>query len=195
MKQKLHLGCGAIILPDYVNVDSAKLTGVDVVHDLRTFPWPFEDQSFEEVILVNILEHLPSVVMAMEELHRITRPDGRIMIRVPYFNSWDASADPTHVHVFNESTFDFFDPSTNLGKERSYYSRARFQITLMGYFVYFFRRQYLICRSKEETKDILLPAPYRIKVAHSAFVKKFLPYLAHPLGNIIRALHVELRRV
>ena len=193
MKQKLHLGCGAIILPGYVNVDSAKLTGVDVVHDLGDFPWPFEDQSFEEVILVNILEHLPSVVRAMEELHRITKPDGRIMIRVPYFNSWDASADPTHVHVFNESTFDFFDPGTKLGEERSYYSKARFRIDRVGYFVYVLRKQYLICGG--DSRNILLPTPYRIQLFRSAFVKKFLPYLAHPLSNIIRALHVELTRL
>src|SRR5207244_6816950 len=39
MKTKLHLGCGHIIKEGWVNHDLAHLPGVDVVHDLRTFPW------------------------------------------------------------------------------------------------------------------------------------------------------------
>ena len=194
MKSKLHLGCGTIILPDHVNVDHIALPGVDVVHDLTQFPWPFEDQQFEEVILVDILEHLPSVVKTLEEVHRITKPLGRVLIRVPYYNSTDASGDPTHIHLFNESTLDFVDPGRKMGEARSYYSSARFHIRVVGYRVYFFRRVSLICNS-DEAKDLLMPEPYRVKVLANTLLKKLLPYLAHPLGNIIRTLHIELVRL
>ena len=194
MKSKLHLGCGRIILPDHVNVDFAALPGVDVVHDLSKFPWPFEDQQFEEVILVDILEHLPSVTKTLEEVHRITRPSGRVLIRVPYYNSTDASGDPTHIHSFNERTLDFVDPEREMGKDRSYYSSARFHIRAVGYRIYFFRQTVLVCE-RTESEDILMPNPYKVKVLTSTFLKKLIPYFAHPLGNIIRTLHIELVRL
>lgn len=181
-------------MPDYVNVDNVKLPGVEIIHDLTEFPWPFENQQFEEVLLVDVLEHLPSVVKTLEEIHRITRPNGKVLIRVPYYNSTDASADPTHIHSFNETTFDFFDPERNWGKAREYYSAAKFRIVLVGYLIYFLRKQYLVC-GWGEAKNILMPEAYRKSVLQNSLVKRFLPYLAHPLGNIIRALHIELQRL
>jgi SAM-dependent methyltransferase len=194
MKSKLHLGCGTIILPDHVNVDSAALPGVDIVHDLTIFPWPFEDQQFDEVILVDILEHLPSIIKTLEEIYRITKPNGKVLIRVPYYNSTDASADPTHIHVFNECSFDYFDPGKAMGQAREYYSTAKFHTQLIGYRIYAFRTPILICGSVE-AKNIIMPTPYKVKVLRSGIVKKLLPYLAHPLGNIIRTLHIELVRL
>lgn len=194
MKSKLHLGCGTIILPNYVNVDHVALPGVDIVHDLTQFPWPFADHQFEEVVLVDILEHLPSVPKTMEEIYRITTSTGRVLIRVPYYNSTDASGDPTHIHLFNECTLDFLDPRKLMGKERAYYSTARFHIEAVGYRVYFLRRAYLLC-NRDEARVIFMPDPYKVKVLRSAFLKKLLPYLAHPLGNIIRTLYIELVRL
>jgi SAM-dependent methyltransferase len=194
LKSKLHLGCGTIILPNYVNVDHVALPGVDVVHDLTEFPWPFVDQQFDEVILVDILEHLPSVVKTLEEVYRITKPEGRVLIRVPYYNSTDASGDPTHIHFFNECTLDFFDPGREMGQSRAYYSSAKFHIRVVGYRVYFLRRVFLICNG-DEAKNTLMPEPYKVKLMANAFLKKCLPYLAHPLGNIIRTLHFELVRL
>ena len=46
---KLNLGCGRDIREGYVNLDKAGLDGVDVVHDLNVFPYPFEDNEFDEI--------------------------------------------------------------------------------------------------------------------------------------------------
>jgi SAM-dependent methyltransferase len=194
MKSKLHLGCGTIILANYVNVDHVALPGVDTVHDLTRFPWPFADQQFEEVVLVDILEHLPSVPRTMEEIHRVTKPGGRVLVRVPYYNSTDASGDPTHVHLFNECTLDFLDPGRLMGKERAYYSTARFHIEAVAYRVYFLRRAYLLC-TRYEARAMSVPDPYSVSVLRNGMLKKFLPYLAHPLGNIIRTLYFTLVRL
>src|SRR5216683_1108030 len=56
---KLQLGCGHNLRVGWVNHDVIALPGVDVVHDLRQCPWPFPDQSFEQVYADNVLEHLP----------------------------------------------------------------------------------------------------------------------------------------
>lgn len=194
MKSKLHLGCGTIILPHHVNVDSAELPGVDVVHDLAQFPWPFEDRQFEEVILVDIVEHLPSVVKTLEEVYRITKPNGRVLIRTPYYNSTDATSDPTHIHFFNETTFDFFDPQSKSGRAREYYSSAKFHIEFIGFYIYALRRQFLLCR-REEASNIMMPLPYKVTILKSGILKKFIPNFAHAFGNVIRTLHVQLVRL
>lgn len=132
---RLHLGCGNEILPGWVNHDLVALPGVDVVHDLTAFPWPFPDHAFEEVRLFHVLEHLPDPVRTMEELHRVCAPGGRVTIRVPYWNSRDFATDPTHRTSFSEHSFDYFDPSTHHGRERPYYSTARFRVDRKHYWI------------------------------------------------------------
>ena len=60
---------------------------------------------------------------------------GSVQVRVPYWNSPDWATDPTHKTPFNEYSFDFFDPGTRHGRERPYYSRARFSIRSKTFWV------------------------------------------------------------
>jgi len=134
-RTKLNLGCGNEILKDWVNHDLNPLQGVDVIHDLNVLPWPFQSNSFEEIRMFHVLEHLKDTVQAMEELHRICKPGGKVSIRVPYWNSPDMITDPTHRTFFNEHSFDYFDPDKRHCKERPYYSKARFSIVKKHYYV------------------------------------------------------------
>ena len=43
MMKKLNLGCGTDIKKGYINLDVAKLDGVDVVHDINRLPLPFKE--------------------------------------------------------------------------------------------------------------------------------------------------------
>lgn len=146
-RTKLNIGCGSDVRAGYVNVDSVALEGVDVVHDVASFPWPFEDDSVDEVILIHVMEHLPDLIKTVEELHRITRVGGEVVVRVPYYNSPDMFADPTHCRFFSERSFDFFDPERPECQERPYYSVARFDVELstvwgrlFGYYLPFSNR-------------------------------------------------------
>lgn len=126
--QKLNVGCGKDIRKGYLNLDVVKLPGVDVVHDLQFFPWPFEDSQFDEIQIINVLEHLPDTIATLEELHRISKPGANVTVRVPFWNSPDMLADPTHKKSFSERTLNFFDPEYPECKDRPYYSTARFKI-------------------------------------------------------------------
>jgi len=171
--RRLNVGCGHDVRPGWVNLDSAVLPGVDVVHNLSALPWPFPSSSFDEIIMINVLEHLEDTVRNMEELHRISAPGARLTIRVPYWNSPAAASDPTHKTIFNEETFDFFDSTTRHGRERSYYTSARFRIRKMTYFT---------------SVHPSLPNP---RVTWGP-LKSVLRFLARYLGGIIWAVEVEL---
>ncbi len=116
---RLNLGCGTDIRPGFVNLDSADLPGVDVVHDLDRLPLPFDDASFDEVVCQDVLEHVDYPPL-LGEIHRLLRPGGRVRIRSPHFTSRAYFVDPTHRTAFSIDTLRFF-VSGEAFAERSYY--------------------------------------------------------------------------
>ncbi len=127
MEKILHLGCGSSKRPGAVGVDVLPLPGVDVVHNLNSFPYPFADGEFDLVIAEHILEHLDNLVVVTEEIHRILRPGGRLEIICPHFSSADTFTDITHRHFITSRSFDYFVPGADLFKY-SYSKKARFVI-------------------------------------------------------------------
>lgn len=122
--KKLNLGSGKSIKSGFVNLDSMKLPGIDIVHDLNKYPWPIKKNEFDLVLCDNILEHLDGIIKPAEELWRITKPRGRIIIKVPIYPSIWAVSDPTHKSFYTFLTFNYFRPEDGL----NYYSKARFRI-------------------------------------------------------------------
>ncbi len=124
---KLEIGCGKAKTPGYVGMDQFPLPGVDIVHDLETFPWPLPASSVSEVKAHHVLEHLRNLTGVMEEVHRVLKPGGLFRIKVPYFRHVGAFTDPTHVRFFTEGTFDYFSSKNPM----SYYSTARYDLLEM----------------------------------------------------------------
>ena len=54
---KLNLGCGNDLKEGYVNVDIVDYGG-NTIHDINKFPYPFEDNTFDEVLASHVLEPL-----------------------------------------------------------------------------------------------------------------------------------------
>ena len=92
---KLNLGCGRGKKPGYCNVD---LYGDEFVvkHDLNKKPWPWKDGTVSEVLMHNVLEHLPDTISVMKELYRVCENGALVHIAVPHPRSDDFINDPTH---------------------------------------------------------------------------------------------------
>jgi len=52
-------------------------------HDIRNRPFPYEDNFFDAVICSHILEHLEHPEEVLDELHRIMKKEGMLIVGVP----------------------------------------------------------------------------------------------------------------
>lgn len=136
---KLNLGAGTIPEDGWVNVDLLDLPGINVVHNLSLYPWPFEDGSASEIKALDILEHLPNytkddrpgVVAFITECWRILEHHGKLFIQTPGWNAAFLWEDPTHVRGFAPTSMDFFDPDKPYGQTTGFYSPAKFYVSVV----------------------------------------------------------------
>ena len=124
---ELLLGCGSsrekrIVVPgrpaewaDLKTIDIEPSHGPDVVWDLRGTPWPFADDSMDEVHGYEILEHLgrqgdiESFFQTFSEIYRILKPKGILCATVPDWKSMWAWGDPGHTRIINSGSLVFLD--------------------------------------------------------------------------------------
>lgn len=123
----LDMGCGKKKREGTIGVDFSSRHDADVIHDLDVFPYPFENKSVDCVYLDNCLEHLSSPLQVMEELYRILKAGGEVVIMVPYFRSRWAYNDPTHKSFYTINSFAYYDKRHIICK-RYDYSDARFRV-------------------------------------------------------------------
>lgn len=113
---RLNLGCGYNIKPaneGWVNVDVDRHEGVDYLWDLENFPWPWSDDSVDEVLMSHILEHLGETTDAYlriwKELYRVCKNGAEITIIVPHPRHDNFIGDPTHVRAITPDALNLFD--------------------------------------------------------------------------------------
>jgi SAM-dependent methyltransferase len=107
-KKILDVGCGSNKYPGAIGMDFNPRTAADVIHDLGVVPYPFPDNEFDEIITRHVAEHVPDVMAFVSELHRITKPGGRIKLVAPHYSNPDWPTDPTHRNHFNCYSFNCF---------------------------------------------------------------------------------------
>jgi|SRR3989344_2674371 len=130
---KLNLGCGTDIRNGYINVDIERLPGVNKVVNLNKYPWPFEDNFFDEINADQVLEHLDNQVKSLQEIWRISKNGAKVHIGVPHYASPGAWTDLTHKHPFGWMSLDYMAANKihrhSVGKKLSYeYGKERFNI-------------------------------------------------------------------
>lgn len=128
---KLDLGCGQNPKDGFEGVD---ILGGKAKHvcDLFKFPWPFKDNSVDEIHCSHFLEHIPAreieardlsnddnidrerfigqdmLFAFMDECYRIMKKDTWMHVVVPSGRSSRAFWDPTHRRFFMQETFLYF---------------------------------------------------------------------------------------
>jgi SAM-dependent methyltransferase len=136
---KLNLGCGILLLDDFLNVDKVdirvrfpeRVEGKDFLQcDLNKKPWPWLDSTAEAIVMRDSLEHLTSgsFIEVMEEVWRVLVPNGQFACQVPDATTAQAFVDPTHTMFFTYLSMDYFDPDRLLCQLLPHYSSCRFHI-------------------------------------------------------------------
>ncbi len=69
---------------DAHTVSSIRQLVGDDVHQLDGARTPFPDQAFDQIVVVDYLEHIPDDDRFAEELARILKPGGRVIVNVPH---------------------------------------------------------------------------------------------------------------
>ena len=83
---KLNLGCGDDVREGYINIDIRKTKPNVLVMDLeKEFLRAFPDNSAEEIIMRDFLEHLSwrKVEAFLKDVFRVLKKGGRVYIQVP----------------------------------------------------------------------------------------------------------------
>lgn len=60
-----------------------RFPGVEAVRADVQSELPFEDGSFDRVNAIHVLEHLPNLPPALDEIRRVLKPDGRLVVVIP----------------------------------------------------------------------------------------------------------------
>lgn len=113
--RRLNIGCGHSLLPakdGWTNLDCSDKVGADIVFDLNTieqgFLLPYQDETFDFMLMSHVLEHLPRPLPIMEELWRVAKHGCELIVRVPYGSSDIAFEDPTHYRQYFLNSFSYF---------------------------------------------------------------------------------------
>lgn len=106
---KIDLACGENKQTGFLGVDFKQLLGVDLVHNLEVFPWPWKNDSVDEIYCCHYIEHTPDLIKFMDECHRILKTGGKATMIAPYYSSMRAWQDPTHRRAISEASFLYFN--------------------------------------------------------------------------------------
>lgn len=112
--KRLDIGCGGNKIPGSVYVDIDPGANPDILHDLNKFPYPMEDNSYDEIYAKHIIEHLDDPKGFMRELTRILKPGGTLFVETPHFSCRVAYSEPQHKLFFSYFMFNNLLQGLNL---------------------------------------------------------------------------------
>lgn len=92
LRVKERIGCSRIIGVDVYKpcVQTSSSEGIQMImHNLNVFPYPFADESFDVIVSNQVIEHLFFPVRFLEEIHRILKHGGYLVLSTENLASWD----------------------------------------------------------------------------------------------------------
>ena len=111
----LDVGCGGAWIGDHFDdytgidvspeaVEAARSRGRQVLLVDGDEPLPFDEESFDGVVLKDVLEHVANPVALVREVRRVLRPGGRVFASSPDAQRW-VWDDYTHRRPFTRKSF------------------------------------------------------------------------------------------
>ncbi len=87
-KVLVHIGCGKINSPEFINVDARPLAHVHIVTDNITCLPDFEEGTVDLIYMCHILEHIKrnNLKAVLLEMRRALKDDGVLRLSVPDFD-------------------------------------------------------------------------------------------------------------
>ena len=111
MKKKiLDIGCGKTKYPGSIGLDINRKSNADIIANIEK-GLPFKKNEFDLVYSSHCLEHIDpkKLVFVLEEIWRVTKPQGKIIIKGPHFSGVGAASNPTHLRQgFSSLLFNYF---------------------------------------------------------------------------------------
>jgi hypothetical protein len=95
---KLDIGCGKRKKEGHIGLDILPFEGVDVVINVGTDRWPYDDGTVAEIHASHFVEHLtaPQRIHFVNEAYRVLVKDGKMTVITPHWCSQRAYGDLTH---------------------------------------------------------------------------------------------------
>lgn len=91
---KLDLGCGSLQRPGYLGIDARPTSATAIVADAQALP--VATGAADEVYATCLLEHFDSPSRVLNEVHRVLKPSGRAVFRLPNLGTYSSHLDTTH---------------------------------------------------------------------------------------------------
>jgi SAM-dependent methyltransferase len=124
----LDVGCGGAWLGDHFDdytgidvspeaVEEARSRGRQVLLVNGDEPLPFDEASFDGVVLKDVLEHVAEPVNLVREVRRVLRPNGTVFASSPDAQRW-AWDDYTHRRPFTRKSFRLLFEDNGLSVEK-----------------------------------------------------------------------------
>lgn len=84
---------------------------------------------YDKIEFISVIEHLKiTPIEALNQCWHLLKPGGILVVKYPHYTSKTAYDDPTHKHWLTENSLDYVDPSTQHGKDYSYYTPYKWKI-------------------------------------------------------------------
>lgn len=85
----LHLGCGNVRIPNFLNIDILKTDAVDLVEDIR-FLHSFQENSIDCIYACHVLEHFSrkEYLDILSRWFDLLKPNGVLRLSVPDLQEW-----------------------------------------------------------------------------------------------------------
>lgn len=179
---RLNMGCGQNPKAGYVNVD--KYGTPEVQCDLEAFPWPWADNTVDEMVFNHVLEHLGEQTQTylgiIKEIYRVCRDGALVKIVVPHPRHDDFLHDPTHVRAITIEGLRQFSQAAN-----RYWKDNGYANTTLGLYhnVDF-----------EIVQAVHLPAePWKTQLESGDITTEDLELASRRYNNVIKEIHVTLK--